>query len=308
VIKVSLAQTKDIVISAKAVDKLLDLKDESVLRLYIYLAKNGSGFDANMAADRLGISVSKVLGALDVLCAKGLVQKEESIILERPDTVPEYTTEDVTNTLEKDTAFAELLDFTQKKLGKLLSTVDTQTLLGIYSWMGLPIEVICLIITYCTEQMIKKYGEGRRPTMKNIENQARIWLNMGILTTEQAEDYLRTQEIRGTKIAKIAGILHLSGRALSPTENKYVTAWADADYSEELIMEAYDITAVQTGKLSWRYMDKVLKNWESEGYKSKKDIEKATGGQKDTPLKMSEEQIAAFKRAEELSKKWGRGK
>ena len=302
VIKVSVTQTKDIVISAKAVDKLLDLKDECALRLYIYLSKNAGGFDADKAADRLGTSVSNVLTALDVLCAKGLVQREEKALLERPDTVPEYTTEDVTNTLEQDFAFAQLLDFTQKKLGKMLSTVDTQTLLGIYSWMGLPVEVICLIITYCTEQMAKKYGEGRRPTMRNIENQARTWLNMGILTTEQAEDYLRNQEIRGTKIAKIAGMLHINGRALSPTESKYLTAWADADYSEELILEAYDVTAVQTGKLSWRYMDKVLKNWESEGYKSKTDLEKAAGASK-----MSDEQIEAFRRAEELSKKWGRG-
>lgn len=303
--KISVAEAKDIVISHSAAESLFELKDQVALRLYIYLVKYGSAFDASTAAGKLGVSVDEILAALDLLCLKGLAKKDEGKLLERPDTIPEYTPGDVSNMLERDENFSALLDFTQSKLGKMLSTVDTQTLLGIYNWMGLPVEVICLIVTYCTEQIAKKYGEGRRPTMKNIENEARIWLNMGILTLPQAEDYLRTQEIRGTKIAALSRALHISGRALSATENKYLTAWADADYSEEVIMEAYDITVIQTGKLNWRYMDKVLKNWEDQGYKSKKDIEQGKSKPEKTEFKMSKEQIEAFKRAEELSKKWG---
>lgn len=304
-IKFSLTETKDILIANSAVEILLDLKDELALRLYIYLAREKGSFDLERAAARLGAGTDKVLTAFDLLCVKGLVVRENGKVPERADTLPEYTTKDVTNMLEKDMAFSALLDFTQAKLGKMLSTVDTQTLLGIYNWMGLPVEVICLIVTYCIDKVAKKYGEGRRPTMKNIENEARIWLNMGILTTEQAEDYLRTQEMRGTKIASLTRLLHLTGRVLSPTESKYLTAWVDAGYSEELIMEAYDVTVTQTGKLNWKYMSKVLKNWEDDGYKSKKDMEKAKKEGKKPEIKMSKEQLEAFKKAEELSKKWG---
>ena len=304
-LKFSLTETKDILISGAAGEKLLDLKDELALRLYIYMARNAKSFDAESAATRLDAGIDKVLGAIDLLCAKGLIHREDGKIPERSDAIPDYTVGDVSNMLEKDEAFSALLDFTQGKLGKILSTVDTQTLLGIYNWMGLPVEVICLIITYCTDKVSKKYGEGRRPTMKNIENEARLWLNMGILTAEQAEDYLKTQEIKGTKIAAFTRMLHLTGRALSATENKYLSSWVDSDYSEELVMEAYDITVVQTGKLNWRYMDKVLKNWEADGHKSKKDIETAKKSEKSGEFKMSKEQLDAYKRAEELSKKWG---
>lgn len=300
--KISLTESKDVLIARKAVDKLLEIKDETALRLYIYIAKCGGDFDANVAANALSLSVDGVFAALDLLCLKGLAKKSEGKVLERADTIPEYTAGDVSSTLETDENFAALLDFTQSKLGKMLSTVDTQTLLGIYGWMGLPVEVICLIVTYCIEQMAKKYGEGRRPTMKNIENEARIWLNMGILTYEQAEDYLQTQKVRGTRIAAIARNLHLSGRALSATENKYLTAWADAGYTDEIIMKAYDVTVLQTGKLNWRYMDKVLKNWEADGFKNKEDIAK---GKENNDGKMSKEQLEALRRAEELSKKWG---
>ncbi|MBR5479936.1 MAG: DnaD domain protein [Clostridia bacterium] len=300
--KVSLAESKDILIPNRAVDKLLEIKDQVALRLYIYIAKNGGDFDAKVAANALSATADEIFAALDLLCIKGLAKKSDGKVLERADTIPEYTANDVSNTLETDTNFGALLDFTQNKLGKMLSTVDTQTLLGIYGWMGLPVEVICLIVTYCTEQIAKKYGEGRRPTMKNIENEARLWLNMGILTYEQAEDYLHTQEVRGTRIATIARNLHLSGRALSATENKYLTAWADAGYSDEIIMEAYDVTVLQTGKLNWRYMDKVLKNWETDGIKNKADMAQ---GKETTGGKMSQEQLEALRRAEELSKKWG---
>lgn len=306
--KISLDEGKVVVISEKSVEKLLDLKDELALRLYIYISQKDGNIDPQIAADRLGTSVDSVMSALNVLCKASLAQNEgERKILDRGDTIPEYTVNDVSKTLESDKSFSALLDFTQQKLGKMLSTVDTQTLLGIYSWMGLPVEVIFLIITHCIEECEKKYGAGRRPTMKNIENQARIWLNMGILTAAQAEDYLRTREERGKKIATITRLLHITGRALSATEHKYLTAWADEGYSEEVLMEAYDITVVQTGKLNWRYMDKVLKNWASAGIKSKKDIEKARNEEKKDGFKMSAEQIEAFRKAEELSKKWGSG-
>ena len=198
-----------------------------------------------------------------------------------------------------------MLNFTQKKLGKVLSTVDTQALLGIYSWMGLPVDVICLIITYCHDECVKKYGEGRRPTMRNIENQARLWLNLGITTGELAENYLRDKERRGTRIAELARILHLSGRALSQTESRYLNAWVEAKFSDELILEAYDLTVVKTGKLSWKYMDTILKSWQTKGYSTIDEViagERSEGKEK---ISISAEQLAAYERLGELNKKWG---
>ncbi len=296
----SLMKTKDVHISSDAAETLLDLHDDVAVRLYIYLAKNGGSFDLGAAHARLGVSQERVSQALDILTRKKLVSAGKEKVLDRPDTLPEYTAGDIKCALD-DEKFKYLLEDTQQKLGKVLSTADTQALLGIYSWIGMPAEVICMIVTYCIAECKKKYGEGRRPTMRNIESQAKTWHNLGIATAEQAEEHLRNLEYRGTKIAELTRRLHLTGRALSATESRYLNSWIDKKYSTELIMEAYDITVLRTNKLEWKFMNKVLENWESEGYKSKKDIERAP--KKRTNI--SEEQLKAYERLDELNKQWG---
>ncbi|MEG2939919.1 MAG: DnaD domain protein, partial [Oscillospiraceae bacterium] len=132
------------------------------------------------------------------------------------------------------------------------------------------------LITCCADETRRKYGEGRRPTMRNIESRARMWLNMGITTHAQAESYLQEQQERGTRLAQISRLLHIGGRALSVTENRYISSWQI--FSDELILKAYDITVVKTGSLKWKYMDTILKNWQSKGFTTPEDVEK-----KDTP-------------------------
>lgn len=307
--KLTLLQNSDVLLSGKAVEKLLDCREEAALRLYLCLAQSDGAFDAKTAAARLGVSIDVVGAALDLLRKLGLVGKECAPVLERADTMPEYTVGDVTDMLERDDSFRYLLEFAQQRLGKVLSTVDTQTLLGIYSWMGLPVDVICLIITCCVDEIRAKYGEGRRPTMRNIENRARLWLNLGILTTAQAEEYLKEQQRRGTRLASLARLLHLSGRALSPTENRYLTAWVDAGFPDEMILEAYDLTVVKTGGLKWKYMDSILKSWQSKGYRSQADIIRGERKKKDEKGKaqasVSQEELESMQRLRELNREWG---
>lgn len=298
--KLNLIKTKDVIIANDAAETLLDLHDEVAIRLYIYLVQNGGSFDIGAAHTRLGVSQDKVAQALDLLTRKKLVTGKQEKVLERPDTLPEYTAGDIKNALDSDEKFKFVLESTQKKLGKILSTADTQALLGIYSWLGLPAEVICLIVTYCITESEKKYGKGRRPTMRTIESQAKTWYNLGILTTEQAEEYLRNLEYKGTKVAELTRLLHLGGRALAPTESRYINAWIDKNYPTELIMEAYDITVVRTNKLEWKFMNKVLENWEKEGCKAKADLEKEK-----KQGNVSAEQLAAYERLSELNKQWG---
>lgn len=303
----TLLTKSDVLLAENAVEKLLDLRDERAIRLYLYLSKTGGSFDAFAASARLGISVDQVSGALDILTRTGLVADGAERIPERADTMPEFAASDVTRTMAEDKPFAGLVEFAEQKIGKMLSTVDMKTLLGIYSWIGLPIEVICLIITSCIKETREKYGENRRTTMKTIENRARLWSNLGISTVQQAEEYLREQEIRGTRLASLARELHLTGRALSPTENRYLTAWIDADFKDELIMEAYDLTVVKTGGLKWRYMDTILQSWKEKGFKTREQV--IAGERKpekaQTIAKMGKDEIESMRRLRELNKEWG---
>jgi len=273
--KIKVTQKQDVLVPARAVEKLMDISDGAAALTYLYIISHDGDFDDAAAASRLKLSADRLAECLAILCKNGLIETGDECckVLECADTIPEFTAGDVSSAVKEDSSFRYLLDYTQKRLGKVLSTVDTQTLLGIYSWMGLPVDVICLIITSCIDETRKKYGESRKPTMRAIEQRARLWLNLGIMTQAQAEEYLKEQEKRGTRLAQISRLLHLGGRPLSATEARYLTDWVALDISDDLILKAYDITVVKTGSLKWKYMDSIIKSWHAKGFKTPADVD-----------------------------------
>ena len=55
----------------------------------------------------------------------------------------------------------------------------------------------------------------------------------------------------------------------NPDKQKEIIAgWAEMDISEELIDEAYEKTLNATGKLSFPYMDSILRSWKEKGISS----------------------------------------
>lgn len=63
------------------------------------------------------------------------------------------------------------------------------------------------------------------------------------------------------------------GRALSPMEYEIINAWLDIDYSTELITCALK-EATYNGISNFRYIDRILYEWNKKGIKTKEDVEK----------------------------------
>ena len=63
------------------------------------------------------------------------------------------------------------------------------------------------------------------------------------------------------------------GRTLSSIEYEIIRAWLDQNYSEELIREALK-EAVLNGVSNLKYMDKILYEWEKNGIKTVKDVDR----------------------------------
>ena len=45
------------------------------------------------------------------------------------------------------------------------------TLLGLTDYLGLPEGVVYLLVCHCVERVQRRFGEGRRPGMKQIEKE-----------------------------------------------------------------------------------------------------------------------------------------
>lgn len=63
------------------------------------------------------------------------------------------------------------------------------------------------------------------------------------------------------------------GRGLTPMEFEIINGWLDIDYSEELIICALR-EATYNGISNFRYIDRILYEWQKKGIKNKEDVEK----------------------------------
>lgn len=61
-------------------------------------------------------------------------------------------------------------------------------------------------------------------------------------------------------------------RSLSPTEYEYINNWLEKGLTEDLIIGALK-DAVLSGVKSFRYIDRVLFDWQEKGYRSMNDVE-----------------------------------
>jgi len=304
-LKVRLPVSDTVTLPAAAATLLMDKGTPDAALLYIYIITNSCEVDVDGASRRLRLSQDRIYSALDTLAALGLIDKQPArTIPERSDEIPEYSQTDVAEQFGRDNDFKYLVSFCEEKLGKILSTVDLQVLLGIYSWLGLPVDVICLLLTSCIDEIQKRLGPGRVPTMRTVEKRAKVWARDGVFTAKRAEEYLLELEKRGSDKARVSAICGISGRALAATEDRYISEWLRLEIPDELIASAYDKTVTNTGSLKWRYMDKILQNWTSLGIKSVSELES-----RDVPSKAAEKapeaDVSAAERLKELNRRRG---
>ena len=96
--------------------------------------------------------------------------------------------------------------------------------------------------------------------MRIIEREAYRWADAGIDTMERAAAFIQEQNQREIRSLQIAELLGVQGRNLTQGEEKYLKAWADWGFSDEVIRMAYDKTCMNTGALKWPYMHSILKS------------------------------------------------
>ena len=175
-------------ISRDHVHKLLCTASGDAALLYLYLQ---SGNDLAGAAKDLQISEGTVQCAAATLRQLGLWVEKEKVFLvgERPS----YSEQDVLGAMDTDKDFKGLYGNVQQVLGRTLTTEELKIILGFVRYLGLPNEVICILVSFCKER-IRQKGSNRNPSMRSIEKEAYKWADMGI-DTILTNDYHRISQI-----------------------------------------------------------------------------------------------------------------
>ena len=255
-------------------DTLLSLRDGDCALLYIYILRTGGMLDEPRAARDLGRTEDAVRAAAEKLGRAGLLRRGGARPLPPGEELPEYSVHDIMARSETDSSFRALVAEAQRVLGHALSGADLKTLFGVYDRLGMPGDVIMLMINHVAAVLRRRYGEGRLPTMHAVEKEAFRWANREIFTAEQAESFIAEQERLEQEDERVRRMLQISDRRPTSTERKYLDSWLAMGYGCDALELAYDRTVIRTGKLNWSYMDKIVRSWYEKGLFTPEQIEK----------------------------------
>lgn len=245
------------------VRKLLSAANPDTSLLYIYLK---SGNDPAGAAEDLHMSQARLTCASATLRQLGLWQEQQKVHMfsgERPT----YSEQDVVLAMGDDNAFRLLSGEVQRLLGRPMNTEELKILLGFVRYLGLPTDVISVLVCYCKDRA-RQRGSLRNPSLRTIEKEAYAWAEQGIDTMEEAAAFIQTQNVRHSRMAGLLRVLQIRGRNLTAAEERYAQQWIDMGFDDDAVSIAYERTCLNTGGLNWSYMHKILSRWHEAGFRS----------------------------------------
>ncbi len=271
-LKINFKKIQEFPLSVQFVDNYMCQANPTYVKVYIYALRlsfdNHVQFSLEKIAESLQILESDVVNALEYWDTQGVVkflkkddnytlefcdmtQKDVQKSKETPFTKPVYTSREINATIKSDSELAQMYKVAESIFGRPLSPSEVKTLYGFYDYLSLPTDVILVIVEYCTSM--------EKTSIRYMEKVAINWSESGITTFDAAQTHLNALKEQNEILGEIKKILQISGRKFTDSEMKYITDWLDnLKASLEQIKEAYDITILNTTKLSYQYMNKVL--------------------------------------------------
>ena len=275
--------TESVQIPQGDVRRLLSAASPDAALLYIYIH---SGNRPESASEELNLNASRIGCATAALRQLGLWTDEKPCAIatgQRPD----YSETDVLNAMDSEPSFRGLYGEIQRVLGRPLNTEELKILLGFTHYLGLPADVISVLVCYCKERS-RRRGSLRNPSLRTIEKEAYAWAERGIDTVEEAAAFIQAQNVRNSRLARLMNILQIRGRSLTAAEERYAQSWLDMDFDEETVGMAYERTCLNTGGLNWAYMNKILQRWHEQDFHTAEDVR---GGDRKAPPKGASGQL-----------------
>ena len=257
-------------LTAGEADKLLASADGTAALLYLHILRAGA-FSLTEAARVLRRSEPDIALAAETLRRLGLMPTPQQPLPE--ETLPQLTVHDLRDIAAKDSSFQGLVAEAENALGRVLSDNDLRILFGIYDHLGLPADVILLLLNHCIDEYQARRGPGRMPTMSYIEKEAWYWMRQEIVNLDAAEAHLARCRARREAAEQAKEVLQIRGRSLTVSEQKYLDSWLELGFSPEALSITYDRTVLRTGKLTWKYMDTILKSWSDKQLFTPEEIE-----------------------------------
>lgn len=187
--------------------------------------------------------------------------------LRSEDSLPKYTTEELTGLLERRAEYKGLIDECQQIFGKVFNTGEINILVALTDYLGLDSEYILLLFAYC--------GKMEHKSVRTVEKLAHKFLDEEITDAETLGERLRFMEQSAEAEYKIKKIFGITARAFTKKEKALIEKWlSEYNYDVEIIEKAYELTIDSTQNPSLPYAGAIMERWHSEGFSTLEQIEK----------------------------------
>lgn len=268
-----LKEEESVTLSAATLKRLIGGGNGDAALLYLAILHSHGAAEAEKLAAMLKWDEARVRAAEQALYEMQLVGAPEKPLPEPPQTqeMPDYTREDIMRKLEGDGRFACLLREVEHKLGPL-SIPSVKKLLGLYENLGLPADVVYTLVNYCIAKKAQQFGEGRLPNMREIEKEGYVWARKELFSIEKASEYMKREQVLRGRYPEYMAALQMAGRASAPSEEKYLSAWAEMGFPAETVSEAYDRTVLHCHEFRWPYCNGILKRWHEKGLHTLEEV------------------------------------
>lgn len=244
------------------------------LRLILLLLRNSNmGFSKKTLMNRLSVDEKELSSAFEYWIREGVLFKQgDKYVLERPRVrstdIMNYSAEDISERIDQDTGIRFLYGKTEEILAKPLTTSDASAVLSLVDWVGLPPDVVALMIQYC--------ADSGKKSLRQIEKTGIEWAEKEINTCERAENFIESERKKRETIGAYRKVIGITDRALTDGEKKVFKSWSEnMGYGSDIIAVAFNATVSATGKYSYQYMDKIISNWFKQGIKTSDDAVRA---------------------------------
>ena len=283
-----LKEEESITLSAAALRRLIGGGNGDAALLYLAILHSHGAAEAEKLAAMLKWDEGRVRAAEQALYEMQLVgapeKKAAQPPAEPPQETPDYTREDIMRKLEGDGRFACLLREVEHKLGPL-SVPSVKKLLGLYENLGLPADVVYTLVNYCITKKAQQFGEGRLPNMREIEKEGYVWARKELFSIEKASEYMKREQALRGRYPEYMAALQMQGRASAPSEEKYLSAWAEMGFPAETVAEAYDRTILHCHEFRWPYCNGILKRWHEKGLHTLAEVRAENAKEQSKPKK-----------------------
>lgn len=169
-----------------------------------------------------------------------------------------YSFDECMKYVAEDAQLKNMLTAVETTLGKQLTHTEVTCFVTLAKWHGLPCTVLPMLTQYC-----RSIGKS---SMSYIEATGIGWAAEEIDNFEKAEQKISALTAKRNAWNTVRSALEIPERKATDSEMKYCDLWINVQQMDvELVRHAYDKCVNKNGKLSFAYMNGILKRYYEQG-------------------------------------------